>query len=77
MKKARFELTLRAPVAGASATVPVRANFYLKKRWSGEGRRDLELRPGAPVQWVETVQSPDEPEWHQALNIEPDALPPI
>lgn len=76
-KKASFDVRTPTVASGDDrALAEVRANFYLNKRWCGEGLRNLDVRRVASVPPLATVPVPDEPEWRKLLNLEPGAQPP-
>ena len=76
-KKACFHVLTPTVASGDDrALVEVRVNFYLNKRWCGEGLRNLDVRRAEPVPPLTTVPVPDEPEWRKLLNLEPGAQPP-
>jgi len=67
---------LAAPaIEGESALVPVRANFYLERRWCGEGRRLLDVRAAATTRLAQLPLA-EEPPWRRELALQPDAVPP-
>lgn len=75
IKAATFSLPAPA-IQGERALVEARANFYLNKRWCGEGQRNLDVRSGIAVVPLAQIPLPMQAPWHQNLVLQPDAQPP-
>ena len=55
----------------------VRVNFYLNKRWCGEGLKNIEILPQAGAPQAEQISEPSEPEWRKCMNVvSTDVAPP-
>jgi len=68
--------SLPAPmIDGEHELIEVRANFYLKQRWCGEGRRFLDVRRDAAVVPLDVIPLPPLPPWRRAFLLQPAALP--
>ena len=71
-KQARFS-ALKAPKYcgkdGATDFRTIRVNFYLEKRWAGEGLKNIEILPRTGAEEAEQITKPEEPVWRKYLNV--------
>jgi hypothetical protein len=51
-------------------------NFYLNKRWCGEGRRNIEVLVHDQINPAADIPPPNPGMWQEVLNIDPGAEPP-
>lgn len=75
IKAATFSLPAPS-IQGVRALVDARANFYLNRRWCGEGQRNLDVRSDAAIVPLAEIPPPKLPPWPRDLVLQPDAQPP-